>query len=170
MNCLSWAAGSLSRVSDDGCLFWIDRPPAIHMPHLPTPHNPRDPAHAVQVMLRGTRGRSALAPLEWPSEEGVFPAASFLRKPRPVVGDTRCLAEVIAYACRENRRTVLVTAANEQIIRLFCSAHVVAYARSGRPNLDSSSRPAPDSYLATGKRRLGRATSESDLDAATRTA
>jgi hypothetical protein len=95
------------------------------MPDLPAPSNPRDPAHAVQVMLSGTHGRSALAPLAWPSEEGVFPAASFLRKPRPVVGDTRCLAEDIAYACRENRRTVLVTAANEQIIRLFCSAHVV---------------------------------------------
>ena len=63
--------------------------------------------------------------LKRPSEEGVFPAASFLRKPRPVVGDTRCLAEDIAYACRENRRTYSVTAANEQIIRLFCSAHVV---------------------------------------------
>jgi hypothetical protein len=95
------------------------------MPDLPTPHNPRDPARAVQVMLSGTHGRSALAPLEWPSQEGVFPAASFLRKPRPVVGDTRWLAEDIAYACRKNRRTVLVTAANEQIIRLFCSAHVV---------------------------------------------
>jgi hypothetical protein len=76
-------------------------------------------------MLSGTHGRSALAPLQQPSEEGVFPAASFLRKPRPVIGDTRCLAEDIAYACRENRRTVLVTAANEQIIRVFCSAHVV---------------------------------------------
>jgi hypothetical protein len=48
-----------------------------------------------------------------------------LRKPRPIAGDTRCIAEDIAYACRENRRTALVTAANEQIIRLFCSAHVV---------------------------------------------
>jgi hypothetical protein len=79
----------------------------------------------VQLLLSRTHGRSALAPLERPSEEGVFPAASSLRKPRPVVGDTRWLAEDIAYACRENRRTVLVTAANEQIIRLFCSAHVV---------------------------------------------
>lgn len=95
------------------------------MPDLPTAYNPRDPAHAVQGILRGTHGRSALAPLERPSEGGVFPAASFLRKPRPIVGDTRCLAEDIAYACREDRRTVLVTAANEQIIRLFCSAHVV---------------------------------------------
>lgn len=95
------------------------------MPDLPTPHNSRDPAHAVRVMLSGTHGRSALAPLQLPSEEGIFPAAPFLRKPRPIVGDTRCLAEDIAYACRENRRTVLVTAANEQIIRLFCSAHVV---------------------------------------------
>jgi hypothetical protein len=94
-------------------------------PELPVPRDSRDPTHAVSVMLSGTHGRSALAPLEQPSEEGVFPAASFLRKPRPVVGDTRCLAEDIAYACRENRRTVLLTAANEQIIRLFCSAHVV---------------------------------------------
>jgi hypothetical protein len=92
---------------------------------LPVPYNPRDPAHAMRVMLSGTHGRSALAPLELPSEDGVFPAASFFRKPRPIVGDTRCLAEDIAYACRENRRTVLLTAANEQIIRLFCSAHVV---------------------------------------------
>ncbi len=66
-------------------------------------------------MLSGTHGRSALAPLAWPSEEGVFPTASFLRKPRPVVGDTRCLAEDIAYACRENRRTVLVTTARCQM-------------------------------------------------------
>jgi predicted nucleic acid-binding protein len=80
----------------------------------------------VQVILTDTHSRSAVAPLELPSGEGVFPAASFLRKPRPVVGDTRCLAEDIAYACRANRRTVLVTAANEQIIRLFCSAHVVS--------------------------------------------
>jgi hypothetical protein len=95
------------------------------MSDLPTPSDPRDPAQAVHLFLRSTHGRSALAPLERPSEEGVFPAASFLRKPRPVVGDTRCLAEDIAHACRNDRRTVLVTAANEQIIRLFCSEHVV---------------------------------------------
>ncbi len=75
-------------------------------------------------MLSGTHKRSALAPLEPPSEEGIFPAAIF-RKPRPIVGDTRCLCEDIAYACRNDRRTVLVTAANQQIIRLFCSAHVI---------------------------------------------
>jgi hypothetical protein len=29
-------------------------PRSIQVPDLPTPYNPRDPAHAVQVMLRGT--------------------------------------------------------------------------------------------------------------------
>jgi hypothetical protein len=94
------------------------------MPDLREPHNPRDPAQAVGVMLIGTHKRNAFAPLEPPSEEGIFPAAIF-RKPRPVVGDTRCLCEDIAYACRNDRRTVLVTATNQQIIRLFCSAHVI---------------------------------------------
>jgi hypothetical protein len=47
---------------------------SIQMPDLPTPHNPRDPARAVQEMLRGTHGRSALAPLRVPNEKRFWDA------------------------------------------------------------------------------------------------
>jgi predicted nucleic acid-binding protein len=42
-----------------------------------------------------------------------------------VILDANVLRDDILYACRQGRRTVLVTAANAGLLRLFCAQHVV---------------------------------------------
>jgi predicted nucleic acid-binding protein len=76
-------------------------------------------------LLALTHRRNATAPITVPLENGVFPP-TFLREPRTLVADTRCLGADVGYAARNNQRTTLITAANTQALRLFCSRHVVA--------------------------------------------
>jgi len=82
----------------------------------PLPH--RDPRAAVDAMLMAMHGRASAAPLEVPSADGVFPAAAIVQ-PRPLVGDTRFVGADVGYACRQGRRTTLITATNAQVFRLF---------------------------------------------------
>lgn len=63
-------------------------------------------------------------PIRLPSAEGAFPV-DYLFRPPPVVPDANRLRNDILYACRHNRRTVLVNAANGGLMRLFCAQHVV---------------------------------------------
>jgi hypothetical protein len=74
-------------------------------------------------MLHAAHERSAVASLHVPTE-GVFPRALQVR-PRPLVLDTQWLASDVHYACVKGRRTTLVTAANQQAVRVFCSQHVI---------------------------------------------
>lgn len=83
-----------------------------------------EPTDALRDFLASTHGHSAVVPLQRPSADGVFPAA-ILANPRPIVGDTRWLGEDVGYSCRNNRRTTLITAANRQVVRIFCAQHVV---------------------------------------------
>jgi predicted nucleic acid-binding protein len=94
------------------------------MTEMPSPPPDRDPREAVEFMLSTMHGRSVAAPLEVPSVDGAFPAASIV-PPRPLVGDTRFLGGDVGYACRKGQRTTLVTATNAQVFRLYCSQHVV---------------------------------------------
>jgi hypothetical protein len=91
-------------------------------PAVPEPD--RDPRAAVDTMLTAMHGRASVAALEAPSADGVFPAAGIVQ-PRPLVGDTRFLGGDVGYACRNGRRTTLLTATNAQVFRLFCAQHVV---------------------------------------------
>ena len=85
---------------------------------------PFDGSASVREVLRLTHSQSAVAPLKAPSSEGIFPGAVLVR-PRPVVADAMWLRNDIRYACLHQQRTVLVSAANEQLIRIFCAQHVV---------------------------------------------
>lgn len=93
------------------------------MAGLSTLEGSRDPVAAVHTMLRATHERNAGAPLHLPTDR-VFPSAIHVR-PRPVVLDTHWLAKDVHYACVHGKRTTLVTAANQQAVRIFCAQHVI---------------------------------------------
>lgn len=86
---------------------------------------------AVATTLHTIHVRNASAPISWPDDCGAFPSswssAMNLRwgEARPVVLDANQLRNDLLYACRRDRRTTLVTAANAGAIRLFCASHVV---------------------------------------------
>ena len=65
---------------------------------------------------------SAVAPIRFPGPGGAFSATMLLRP--LIVGDTNVLRNDIRRACRTGQRTVLVTAANAGLLRLFCAEHV----------------------------------------------
>ena len=66
---------------------------------------------------------SAVAPIRLPDPGGAFPADILLRPP-PVVVDANILRNDILRACRTGQRTVLVTAGNAGLLRLYCAEHV----------------------------------------------
>ena len=83
----------------------------------------RDSADAVREILAMTHRANASVPLCLPSQDGVFPDA-IMAQPLCAILDAHCLGFDINYACSHRRRTTLVTAANRQLIRLFCAQHV----------------------------------------------
>jgi predicted nucleic acid-binding protein len=80
--------------------------------------------NAVRQSLISVHRASASRELRLPSAEGVFPPA-FMVQPLPVVPDANWLRNDIRYACLHNRRIVLVNAANDQFLRVFCAEHVI---------------------------------------------
>jgi hypothetical protein len=83
----------------------------------------REPSDAVREMLTNTHRTHASAPLRLPSEHGVFPDA-VMAQPLCAILDAHWLGFDINRACAHAQRTVLVTAANQQLIRPFCAQHV----------------------------------------------
>lgn len=83
-----------------------------------------DFAQVVRQALRHIHQRSSKEPIGFPSPEGAFPDSYFV-PPQLVVPDASRLRDDILYACRNDQRTVLVTAANAGFLRLFCAQHVV---------------------------------------------
>jgi len=73
---------------------------------------------ALQSALVYIHLRSSKQAIRLPSVEGAFPDAVFL-PPLPVVLDSSILRKDIPYACRNDQRTVLINAANSQLLRLF---------------------------------------------------
>jgi predicted nucleic acid-binding protein len=86
-------------------------------------HTPEAFAAALQGYVAARHTASAAAPIRLPDPGGVFPADILLRPP-PVVVDANILRNDILRACRTGQRTVLVTAANAGLLRLFCAEHV----------------------------------------------
>lgn len=82
-----------------------------------------DVARLVRGMVAGMHKYSAVAPIRFPGPGGAFPGDILLRPP-PVVVDANVLRNDIRRACRTGQRTVLVTAANAGLLRLFCAEHV----------------------------------------------
>src|SRR5580693_7024156 len=85
--------------------------------------SPEDFAGLLRCMVADMHKDSAVAPIRLPGPEGGFPEDILLRPP-PVVVDANILRNDIRRACRTGQRTVLVTAANAGLIRLFCARHV----------------------------------------------
>lgn len=85
--------------------------------------SPEDFARLFCGMVVGMHKANAVAPIRFPSPQGAFPGDILLRPP-PVVVDANVLRNDILRACRTGQRTVLVTAANAGLLRLFCAEHV----------------------------------------------
>jgi predicted nucleic acid-binding protein len=85
--------------------------------------SPEEVARLVRGMVAGTHKDSAVAPIRFPAPQGAFPG-DILLCPPPVVVDANVLRNDILRACRTGQRTVLVTAANAGLLRLFCARHV----------------------------------------------
>lgn len=63
-------------------------------------------------------------PIAHADAAGEFPQAAVARPPS-IVLDANVLHDDILYACRRGGRTTLITAANQQAVRLYCAEHVV---------------------------------------------
>lgn len=85
--------------------------------------SPEDFARLLRGIVADTHKSSAVAPIRFPDPQGAFPGDILLRPP-PVVVDANVLRNDILRACRTGGRTVLVTAANAGLLRLFCAEHV----------------------------------------------
>jgi predicted nucleic acid-binding protein len=85
--------------------------------------SPEDSVGLFRSMVADMHKISAVKPIRFPGPEGAFPGDILLRPP-PVVVDANILRNDILRACRTGRRTVLVTAANAGLVRLFCAEHV----------------------------------------------
>ncbi len=79
---------------------------------------------ALEVGLRQIHMASSMHPIKLPSPEGVFPN-TFLLRPPPIVLDTNRLRDTVLYGCRHERQTILVTAANAGVVRLYAAPHVI---------------------------------------------
>ncbi len=111
------------RVGDDGCSLTPDRWTAL------------------ELGLRRIHAASSQHPIKLPSPEGVFPDA-FLLRPPPIVLDANRLRDTVLYGCRNDRQTVLVTAANAGLVRLYAARHVVdEVAEHGLPWADAAGVP-----------------------------
>src|SRR5436305_7182901 len=78
---------------------------------------------ALRQLLLARHSDNATAPLSQPTD-GVF-CSAFFAPPRTAVLDANWLGADVAYACRNNQRTSLITAANERLLRILCARHVV---------------------------------------------
>jgi hypothetical protein len=81
--------------------------------------SPEDFARLLRNMVKNKHKASMVVPVRFPGPEGAFPGDILLRPP-PVVVDANVLRNDILRACR----TVLSTAANAGLLRLFCAEHV----------------------------------------------
>lgn len=84
---------------------------------------------AVEQVLRASHEHAATEPIHGPDEYGAFPATwrpgPLDHTVPPVVLDANVLRNDLRYACENDHRTVLVTAANSGAIRLFAASHVL---------------------------------------------
>ncbi|MDA8102635.1 MAG: hypothetical protein M0Z34_06700 [Nitrospiraceae bacterium] len=78
---------------------------------------------ALRQLLRTWHQEAAGKPITHADAVGEFPAAAVARPPS-IVLDANVLRNDILYACRRGGRTTLITAANQQAVRLYCAEHV----------------------------------------------
>jgi predicted nucleic acid-binding protein len=75
------------------------------------------------IVTRGHAESLAMA-IQFPDCWGEFPRSESKRV-TPLVPDANVLRNDVLYACRKDRRTILVNAANVGFFRLFCAEHVI---------------------------------------------
>ncbi|MBL8776751.1 MAG: hypothetical protein JNK12_12485 [Acidimicrobiales bacterium] len=80
-------------------------------------------AAAIGAYVRDEHLRAAARPVVAP-DDGAF-LASPLIEVLPIVADACRLRNDVLYACRQRRRTTLVSGANAGLFRLLCAEHVV---------------------------------------------
>jgi len=78
----------------------------------------------VAPLLGSLRASGVHSDIGGPDESGTFPW-SWFPPAGVVVVDANALRSDVLYGCRKGRRTTLVTAANEGLLRLYAAAHVV---------------------------------------------
>jgi predicted nucleic acid-binding protein len=96
-------------------------PPAEPAPPLAESDRPRV---SPRGLVRQAHLQNAAEPIVAPNEYGAFPD-SRRHAGWPVVADANVLLRDVSKACRQRRRTILVTAANSGTVRLFCAQHVL---------------------------------------------
>ena len=132
-----------SGASVDEVLSYVFAPP-FQMPERvaqPTTFQP-----ALRRALSDIHSKNSANPIKFPSYTGVFPGTLLAEVP-PVVVDANWLRNDIRYACLNNRRTTLVNVANEGLLRLFCSQHVIDEVAEHASEWTVGSEVSPDSFL-----------------------
>ncbi len=105
--------------------------------------SPEDFAGLVHGWISDAHKDSALAPIRFPDPHGAFPQDILLRPP-PVVVDANVFRNDILRACRKGQRTVLVTAANAGLLRMFCDEPSQGLLRAPqKPHKSATRRPIP---------------------------
>ena len=84
-------------------------------------------AESVAQLVRRTHLQNASGPLNSADAAGAFRESSLAAlygESLPVVLDANTLRGDVARACKQGHRTVLTTAANEGVFRLYCASHI----------------------------------------------
>ncbi|MHB1576195.1 MAG: PIN domain-containing protein [Candidatus Dormibacteria bacterium] len=78
----------------------------------------------LRQLLRTWHMQASATPIAHADPAGEFPGAAVARPPS-IVLDANVLRDDILYACRTASRTTLITAANQQALRLYSAEHVI---------------------------------------------
>ena len=80
----------------------------------------------LQEALRAGHLAYARDPIVGVGDDGAFPAPALLGHPGPpLVVDANWLRNDLLYACLHQQQTVMLTAANHGLVRLYCAPHVL---------------------------------------------
>ena len=82
------------------------------------------PRRSIETAVQGIHRQSSQATIALPNEYGAFGEAG-LPTVFPMVIDANVLRDELVRTIRENQRTILCSAANSGVLRLFCAEHVV---------------------------------------------
>jgi hypothetical protein len=91
-------------------------------------HDDVDVARQTRSFLANIHAQHAIAPTRYADPQGAFVDSiveGFFGDALPIVPDANVLRGNIGRACRDGRRTVIMTGANTGTFRLFCASHVL---------------------------------------------
>jgi predicted nucleic acid-binding protein len=132
-----------SEATVDDVLSYVFAGPLQMPEHVAQPTTFRP---ALRRALTDIHFNSSGNPIKFPSRAGVFPSTLLAEVP-PVVVDANWIRNDVRYACLNSRRTTLVNVANEGLLRLFCSQHVIDEVIEHASEWTSNSEVSPDSFV-----------------------